>query len=84
MKMEHYWPSTVAPPSDGAWNESIAGFRDDLESMKRLALDQNIDLFAEIPHGAGQTYLREILLVADHNAYHVGQIVATRRLLGIW
>jgi len=84
MKFEEYWPATVAPPTEQAWDDSIASFRADLESLKQLALDKDIDLFAKIPHGTGQTYLRELLLVADHNAYHLGQLVAVRRLLGNW
>ena len=84
MKFEEYWPATVAPPSEQAWDDSIASFRADLESLKQLAIDKSIDLFATIPHGTGQTYLRELLLVVDHNAYHLGQLVAVRRLLGNW
>jgi uncharacterized damage-inducible protein DinB len=84
LKWEEYWPKTVGPPSEDAWEESIAGFQADLGRLKELAMDQSIDLFATIPHGTGQTYLRELLLVADHNAYHVGQIVAVRRLLDNW
>lgn len=81
---DDYWPKTPAPPSSAAWNEAIAAFRGDREALKRLCSDPDIDLFAQIPHGTGQTYLREILLVADHNAYHLGQLVAVRRQLGIW
>lgn len=81
---EYYWPKSPEPPDDKAWEESIAGFRRDLEEMKKLAIDEKLDLFAKIPHGTGQTYLRELLLTADHNAYHIGQIVTVRRLLGIW
>lgn len=84
LKWEEYWPRTVAPPTEDAWEGSIASFRADLERLKELAMDTGIDLFASIPHGKGQTYLRELLLVADHNAYHVGQLVAVRRLLGNW
>jgi uncharacterized damage-inducible protein DinB len=83
-KFEDYWPGTHAPPTEDAWEESIAGFRADRDSLKQLAMDKSVDLFAPIPHGSGQTYLRELLLVADHNAYHVGQLVAVRRLLGSW
>lgn len=79
-----YWPPSPAPPSDAAWDESVAAFRRDREALRRLAADPAVDLFAKIPHGEGQTYLRELLLVADHNAYHVGQLVAVRRLLGDW
>jgi uncharacterized damage-inducible protein DinB len=82
--MEEYWPETAVPPADGAWDESVAAFRRDLGELKALAADRGVDLFERIPHGAGQTYLRELLLVADHNAYHVGQLVALRRRLGAW
>ncbi|MGE0355183.1 MAG: DinB family protein [Gemmatimonadales bacterium] len=81
---DDYWPADPAPPSAGAWNESLAGFRKDRDALKRLVADPDIDLLARIPHGSGQTYLRELLLVADHTAYHVGQIVAVRRALGAW
>lgn len=81
---EEYWPQSIAPPSEDAWDKSIAAVRKDRESLEQLAMDKNIDLFARIPHGSGQTYLRELVLVADHNAYHVGQLVAVRRLLGEW
>ena len=81
---EEYWPKSPAPPSAKAWNASLAAIKRDRERLQRIANDPKIDLFAEIPHGAGQTYLRELLLAADHNAYHTGQIVTTRRLLGIW
>lgn len=81
---EEYWPPTPAPPSEKAWNESIAAFRRDREALERLAKDHATRLFDRIPHGTGQTYLRELLLVADHNAYHLGQVVAVRRALGIW
>jgi DinB superfamily len=81
--MDEYWPAMPAPPSEAAWDESVAAVRRDRDAMKQLALKQE-DLFVKIPHGSGQTYLREILLVADHSAYHVGQIVLVRRALGIW
>ena len=84
MPMEAYWPSSATPPSERAWAESVAAFRRDRDQLKRLAADRAVDLFARIPHGSGQTYLRELLLVADHNAYHVGQLVALRRRLGTW
>lgn len=82
--MEEYWPRTAEPPTEEAWDESIAAFRSDLDALRRLAADAGLDLFATIPHGTGQTYLRELLLVADHNAYHLGQFMTIRRLLGIW
>ena len=81
---DDYWPEGPAPPSDAAWTESVRQFRSDLQAMKDLVSDPATDLHAEIPHGGGQTYLREALLVADHNAYHLGQLVTVRRLLGAW
>jgi hypothetical protein len=79
-----YWPRGDAPPDDRAWNRTVDSFRADLESMCALVADRATDLFAKIPHGDGQTVLREALLVADHNAYHLGQLVVVRRLLGCW
>jgi uncharacterized damage-inducible protein DinB len=81
---DDYWPDAPAPDSKEAWTESVAQIRRDLESMCGLVRNPDLDLYAEIPHGNGQTYLREAMLVADHNAYHVGQLVAVRRLLGAW
>ena len=81
---KEYWPESPAPSSPGAWEESVAQYRRDREDLQRLAADRSVDLFARIPHGTGQTYLREILLVADHNAYHVGQLILVRRALGLW
>ena len=77
-----YWPATEAPPTDAAWDESIAAFRADLRAMIDLVADESIDLYTPIPHGDGQTVLREILLTADHNAYHLGQLMMVRRILG--
>jgi hypothetical protein len=79
-----YWPAGDAPPDDAAWDRSVAGFRADLKAMQDLVADPATDLFAPIPHGEGQTILREALLLADHNAYHLGQLVTVRRLLGVW
>ncbi len=81
---DDYWPSSPTPPSPEAWDESIRRYRQDRRALEELAADPAIDLFARIPHGTGQTYLRELVLVADHSAYHVGQIVLVRRLLKIW
>jgi DinB superfamily len=81
---EGYWPKTEAPPSAAAWNNSLRSFRADLKGMAKLVADKNTDLFARIPHGSGQTILREALLIADHNSYHLGQMVLLRRLLGAW
>ncbi len=79
---EGYWPPSPAPPSAGAWAKSVRAFRDDLEAMCALISDPTLDLYAKIPHGEGQTPLREALLVADHNSYHLGQLVLVRKLLG--
>jgi hypothetical protein len=79
-----YWPKTEAPPIDSAWNKSVADFRKDRRAMQRLVADPKSDLFARIPWGDGQTILREALLVADHNAYHLAQLVDLRRALGAW
>jgi hypothetical protein len=81
---EGYWPEGDAPPNPAAWDASVAAFRRDLAEMEKLVRDPSNDLFAAIPHGQGQTLLREALLVADHNAYHVGQLILLRRLLGAW
>ena len=81
---DDYWPKDPAPPSEKAWTESIAAYVRSREKLKRLASDIE-DLTAKVPTGKGhQTYLRGILLAADHVAYHVGQIVAVRRALGVW
>lgn len=79
-----YWPDAPAPPDEGAWDRSVADYRADRQALQEMARDPSVDLFATIPHGSGQTYLREILLAADHAAYHVGELVAVRRLLGAW
>ncbi len=79
-----YWPRRDAPPSTRAWNESVREFRRDLRAMIRLVSNPKTDLFAPIPHGDGQTILREALLLADHNAYHIGQLVLLRKLLDAW
>ncbi len=81
---DDYWPPSAEPPSDRAWDESIRGFREDRAGLEALARDQSVDLSARIPHGNGQTYLREILLVLDHSAYHLGELIVVRRLLGAW
>jgi hypothetical protein len=79
-----YWPETEAPADDAAWEQSVASFHRDLQSMQDLVADPKTDLFAKIPWGDGQTVLRETMLTADHNAYHVAQIVSTRQVLGAW
>lgn len=84
IPMGEYWPRQAAPPSEAAWKKSVTAVRRDRTRLQRLAEDPKVDLFSRIPHGSGQTYLRELLLVADHNAYHAGQLVALRKQLGAW
>jgi hypothetical protein len=79
-----YWPDHSKDLSDEEWHKTLSGFTNDLHFVIGLVNDMNIDLTAEIPHGEGRTYLREILLVADHNAYHIGKIVDIRKILGDW
>ena len=81
---EGYWPDTAASEDDAAWDRAVEQFRRDLKAMQDLVADPGTDLFAKIPWGDGQTILREAMLVADHNAYHVGQIVTVRQALGAW
>jgi uncharacterized damage-inducible protein DinB len=81
---EGYWPDSDAPPTPGAWDKCLKAFREDLQAMQDLVSDAETDLLAKIPHGQGQTIFREAMLVADHNAYHLGQLVIIRRLLGAW
>lgn len=78
-----YWPESRVP-SDDDWERSLKSFLLDLEAMKGLVKNPSTDLLAPIPHGDGQTILREVLLVSDHNAYHLGQVVLLRKLLGNW
>jgi hypothetical protein len=80
---EGYWPETEMPPSEQAWKDSIAAFRKDLHAMEQLVANPRTDLYAKLPWGDGQTVLREALLVADHNAYHLGQLVMLRKCIGI-
>jgi hypothetical protein len=79
-----YWPKSEAPPTEIAWDESVASFQEDLRAVEELVADPKTDLYAKIPWSDGHTILREVLLVADHNAYHVGQLVMLRRILGAW
>jgi uncharacterized damage-inducible protein DinB len=81
---DDYWPPQSARPSADEVRKSVAACREDRAALVTMALDGSVDLFARIPHGTGQTYLRELLLVADHTSYHLGQMVAVRRALGIW
>jgi hypothetical protein len=79
-----YWPQTEAPPRTATWNKSVQQFRKDMKSMQDLVTNPKTDLYARIPWGDGQTILREALLAADHNAYHIGQLIDVRRVLGAW
>jgi hypothetical protein len=79
-----YWPAAPEPPSADAWDASIRAYHRDRKALQRMVKDRKVKLDTRIPHGSGQTYLRELILVADHTAYHVGQLVLLRRLLGIW
>jgi hypothetical protein len=79
-----YWPKTPMPATEAEWKLSVAAFQRDLDAMVRLVQNPRTNLFAKIPHGDGQTILREVLLLADHNAYHLGQLVDLRRSLGAW
>jgi len=80
---EGYWPAAEAPPSEREWKASIVAFKQALRAMEQLVAGKKTDLYAKIPWGDGQTILREALLVADHNAYHLGQLVALRKSIGI-
>ncbi|HEY2434636.1 MAG TPA: DinB family protein [Vicinamibacterales bacterium] len=79
-----YWPGSPEPPDAKAWDRSVAAFRRDRRALQRMASDATLNLARKIPHGDGQTYAREMLLVIDHNAYHLGELIMLRRLLGVW
>ncbi len=81
---EGYWPKTPGPLSDADWDKSVQQFQRDLDEMIALVKNPRTDLFAKIPHGDGHTILREALVLADHNAYRLGQLVDLRRALGAW
>jgi hypothetical protein len=81
---DDYWPKSPAPPNAAAWDKSVKSFQNDLAEMKSLVADLKADLFTKIPWGDDQTILREAMLVADHNAHHLGQLIDVRRLLGVW
>jgi len=80
---EGYWPASEAPTDEKAWTASMAAFNKDLRTMQQLVSDRETDLYARIPWGDGQTILREAMLLADHNAYHLGQLVMLRKSIGI-
>jgi len=81
---EGYWPRDDAPPDPATWDKSVAQVERDLKRMGRIVADPATDLYARIPHGTGQTVLREALVLADHNSYHLGQLVLLKRLLGLY
>ena len=79
-----YWPRSDTTPDEGAWEKSVSAFRSDREALQELVANESTDLLAPIPHGTGQTILRECFVVAKHNSYHLGQLVLLSRLLGVW
>jgi uncharacterized damage-inducible protein DinB len=81
---DDYWPESADPPSAKAWDESVRQVQQDRVQLQAMARDRTIELGDPVPNGDGQTYLRELVLAVDHTAYHVGQLIAVRRLLGIW
>ena len=81
---EGYWPESEAPPNRTAWSKSVDAFRAELETMRKLVSDPKRDLLAPLPHAPDKTPFREAILLADHNAYHLGEMMALRRLLGVW
>ena len=81
---EGYWPSSDRPPTDAAWKKCISAIKRDCRAMQKLVENPRTDLYSKIPHGTGQNILREAFLIADHNAYHIGQLLLVRQLLGAW
>jgi uncharacterized damage-inducible protein DinB len=81
---DDYWPPSRSPKNAASWTKSLADYRRDRKAVQQLIVNPRIDLLAKVPHGSGQTYLREVLLIADHNAHHTAQIIDLRRALGIW
>lgn len=79
-----YWPEEAAPPEPGSWKRSVGLFQADLKAFREFVQAPATDLYTPIPHGDGQTVLREVLVLADHNAYHLGELVVVRRMLGAW
>ena len=79
-----YWPATPAPADEAAWKASLAAIHRDIRKLKAIAEHPGLDLTSKIPAGTGQTYLRSLLVAVDHTSYHVGQLVAVRRLVGAW
>ena len=81
---KEYWPVSAVPADDAAWNHSVEAFHHDLAAMRKMVADPASDLFTPFKHGEGQTLLREVLQLADHNAYHIGELVSLRKVLGAW
>ena len=81
---EGYWPEAGSKPTARRWAATMKRFFADLDELKDLVRNPRFDLTVKIPHGEGRTYLRQVLLTADHNSYHIGQIVILRKLLGDW
>lgn len=81
---EDYWPKTAAPPDSQAWAKSVQAIQGHLEDMRKVISDPNRDLLGPLPHGSGQSLFREAVLIIDHNAYHIGQLVLVRKALGAW
>jgi hypothetical protein len=79
-----YWPQSPEPPGEKAWDKSVEAFRSDRKALCDLITSESTDLFAKLPHGDGQTILRQALLAVDHNAYHIGELIQLRRILGAW
>jgi len=79
-----YWPKSPKPPDAKAWDKSVRAFEADRKALCDLIQDEKTDLFAKLPHGDGQTILRQALLAVDHNAYHIGEMILLRRVLGAW
>lgn len=79
-----YWPAPDTQATEADWQRTLAQFQDDMRQLQQIASDPQTDLYARIPHGTGQTILREMLLVADHNAYHIGEFAIMRQVMGTW
>jgi hypothetical protein len=81
---DDYWPPAGKKATAADWQKTITQFRKDSEELQKMVKDKKVDLFAKIPHGDGQTVLREILLVTDHNAYHIGEFAIMRQVMKTW
>lgn len=81
---DDYWPSNAAPENQQVWSECVTAVQQDQQQMNEMLLDEETNLLKPFPHGSGQTLFREAMLIIDHNAYHIGQIIQVRRLLGCW